>query len=128
MASTDDADAIGPIRMDHHDQALSRCHPNGNETRLFGRVRWVGDRPREGIAEDGGRVLEGNAMNLEIPGGFLRVPFELHRGSLQRLLDFSGPSRLAEHRVSAANGAPTIDWAPSVTFLRLFCGASTTNR
>jgi hypothetical protein len=36
-------------------------------------------------------------VNLEVPVGFVGVPFELHPSRLQRPCDLPGPSRSAEH-------------------------------
>lgn len=44
MASTDDPHPIGPIRMDHNEQALSQRYSDGNETRLLSRVLWIAAR------------------------------------------------------------------------------------
>ena len=52
---------------------------------------WVGNSSGQRIAEDRGSVLEGNAMFLEVPGGFLRVPLKLHLASLPPPSDVSGP-------------------------------------
>jgi len=52
--------------------------PGREKSALFYRVIWVVYRPRERIAEDGGRLLEGHVMFREILSGLLRIRLKSH--------------------------------------------------
>jgi len=55
---------VRPIRVDHDKKTLSG--PHGNETRLLGRVLWVGNGRGKRISEDQRGFLERNTVVQQV--------------------------------------------------------------
>jgi hypothetical protein len=71
-------DVFAPIRVNHHQQTPTGVSAEGYKT-LLGRVGLVvGNRDGVGILKHQGSIRETNAVFLEVPLGFLRIPDHRH--------------------------------------------------
>ena len=71
--------------MYHHQESLSRGHPDGDESIfVFGMVR-IGHGPRKRVPEDARCLLERDAVLLAVPLGLARIPLDKQRHCLTLL-------------------------------------------
>lgn len=74
----DDADRVSPLGVHDNEGTLPCRSPNGHEALFVGRMQRILDGDGQWIAEDRRRLLEGDAVLLQIVGRLAWVPFELH--------------------------------------------------
>ena len=74
----DDSGSDISFHMDHDDQRAIARVSNRHEPLFLDRVPRVQDRASQCIPEDGGRLIERDAVFRQIVRGFFCIPLELH--------------------------------------------------
>lgn len=74
----DDSKAPEALRVGNEQYSATRRVADRDLSVFGSRMVWVRKGAGAGIQEDGGRLLESNAVLLEISDGFLRIPLERH--------------------------------------------------
>ena len=105
----DDSDCVFSLRVRYHEQLHAMRHANINEAMLrMGMVR-IRDGYREAVPKNGGCLIEGDSVFLQIALRFVGIPLEFNRRSdftTVTLTDFLEISAAFKRPRCPADGLP----------------------